>query len=584
VAHHWNLVIIGFSVQISLHAMKDEKGTFTIRNQENERKQVAMKKTGFAVLSDPLLNKGTGFSLEERQQLGLVGLLPAAVQSIDQQEKEVYERFDAEPTDLAKRIYLMGVRDSNARLFFYSMKKHLTEYMPIVYAPTVAQSIEGYNDHYFGSKVAYISIEHPDEIEEALKSFAADQEDIRLVVATDAEGILGIGDWGANGAEILTGKLAVYTAAASIDPSKILPVMVDVGTNRKELLEDPRYLGNRFERVRGERYDSFIEKFVEASLKLYPNALIHWEDFGRPCAAPILDRYRDKILTLNDDIQGTGVTILGALIAATKVAGTSLADTKVLTFGAGTAGIGIADQIVDGLIRIGHLTAEEAQKRIYLVDRQGLILTGMPDLTEGQQRYAHDASEFAAGLDYSSLAAVVDAVEPTALIGTSTVHGAFNEDVVRAMAAHVKNPFIAPISNPTKLAEATAADVIAWSDGRASVVTGTPSAPVEYNGVTHYIGQGNNALMYPGICLGALLPNARVVSRTMLLAGAQALADMVDVTTLGAPVLPPMSELPEITRQVAIAVAQCAIAEGLNRIDVPDIAEALQAVAWHPHY
>ena len=226
--------------------MKDEKGTFTIRNQENERKQVAMKKTGFAVLSDPLLNKGTGFSLEERQQLGLVGLLPAAVQSIDQQEKEVYERFDAEPTDLAKRIYLMGVRDSNARLFFYSMKKHLTEYMPIVYAPTVAQSIEGYNDHYFGSKVAYISIEHPDEIEEALKSFAADQEDIRLVVATDAEGILGIGDWGANGAEILTGKLAVYTAAASIDPSKILPVMVDVGTNRKELLEDPRYLGNRF--------------------------------------------------------------------------------------------------------------------------------------------------------------------------------------------------------------------------------------------------------------------------------------------------------------------------------------------------
>ncbi|QOY59792.1 NAD-dependent malic enzyme [Thermophilibacter immobilis] len=543
-----------------------------------------MNKTGFAVLVDPLLNKGTAFTAEERAQLGLQGLLPAGVQTIEQQEREVYERFLAEPTDLAKRIYLMGVRDSNARLFFYSMERHLTEYMPIVYAPTVAQSIENYDEHYFGSKVAYVSVDHPELVEESLRAFAGEGADIRLVVATDSEGILGIGDWGTNGAEILTGKLAVYTAAASIDPAKILPVMVDAGTNRKELLDDPRYLGNRFERVRGQRYDDLIQALVDASLKLYPSALLHWEDFGRPCAAPILERYRDTVLTLNDDIQGTGVTVLGALMAATKVADAPLSDSRILTFGAGTAGIGIADQIVDGLEKLGGLTSAEARSRVYLVDRDGLILKGMPDLTEGQVRYAHDASEFAADLKTTSLAAVVDAVRPTALIGTSTVHGAFTEDVVRAMASHVEHPFIAPISNPTKLAEATAADVIRWSEGRASVVTGTPSAPVDYDGVTYHIGQGNNALMYPGICLGALIPSARIVSRGMLLAGAQALADMIDTSQPGAPVLPPMSDLTQITRNVATAVAERALEEGLNRVEVADVGAAIDAAAWHPEY
>ena len=540
-------------------------------------------KHGFEALANPLLNKGTAFSEQERQELNIDGLLPAAIQTIDQQEAEVYERFRAQPNDLAKRLYLMGICQSNARLFYYSMERHLTEYMPIVYAPTVAQSIEHYNDHYSGSQVAYVSVEHPERIEHALKQFAGDRE-IRLVVATDSEGILGIGDWGVNGAEILTGKIAVYTAAASIDPSKILPVMVDAGTNRQELLDDPRYLGNRCKRVRGKRYDDFIDAFVNATLKLYPNALIHWEDFGRPCAAPILKRYQDKILTLNDDIQGTGVTILGALIAATKVAGTSLADTRVLTFGAGTAGIGIADQIVDGLVKLGGLEPEEARSRVYAMDRQGLLVSGDPDLTEGQARYAHDASELPSGLERTSLTDVIAAVRPTSLIGTSTVHGAFTQEAVQEMATHVERPFIAPISNPTRLLEATAQDLIEWTEGRALVVTGTPSAPVEYGGVTHYIGQGNNALMYPGLCLGALLPNARIVSRSMLLAGAQALAEMIDVTKPGAAVLPPMSELAQISYNVARAVARCAIDEGLAREKVDDVDAALHAAAWHPEY
>jgi malic enzyme len=348
---------------------------------------IDMIKNGLAVLADPMQNKGTGFTQAERVELGIDGLLPSAVQTIEQQEAMVYERFCAQPTDLAKRMYLMSVLDSNTRLYYYSMARHLTEYMPMVYAPTVAQSIEGFDDHYFGSRVAYVDVKHPENIEKALKQFAGDS-DIRLVVATDSEGILGIGDWGVNGAEILTGKLAVYTAAAAIDPTKILPVMIDAGTNRKELLDDPRYMGMRCERIRGKEYDDFIEEFVNVSLRLYPEALLHWEDFGRPCAAPILERYRDKVLTLNDDIQGTGVTVLGALEASRRVAGTSYDDAKIVIFGAGTAGMGIADQIVDGMVAFGNMTLEAAQARIYAVDRQGLILKGMPDLTEGQRRYA----------------------------------------------------------------------------------------------------------------------------------------------------------------------------------------------------
>lgn len=545
-----------------------------------------MSKRGLEVLRDPMLNKGCAFTRAEREELGLDGLLPAAVLSQDQQEAMVYERFCAQPTDLARRMYLMSVRDTNARLFFYSMGKHLTEYMPMVYAPTVAQSIEGFEDHYFGSNVAYVSIEDASEkaVEQALLAFAGPDADIRLVVFTDAEGILGIGDWGVNGAEILTGKLAVYTAAAAIDPTQILPVMVDVGTNRQSLLDDPRYPGNRIARVRGQRYDDFIDVLVRVSLRLWPKALLHWEDFGRPCAAPILKRYRDQVLTLNDDIQGTGVTTLGALIGACRVAGRPLAETRIVQFGAGTAGIGIDDQIVDALVRLAGLTPEEAASRIYLMDRQGLILSGMDDLTEGQARYAHDASEFPEGLDTHDLAAVVEAVQPNALIGTSTVHGAFTERVCRTMAAHCERPFVAPISNPTKLAEARAADVMAWTEGRALVVTGTPSAPVDLGGVTYRFGQCNNALMYPGLCLGALVVESRLVSDGMLLAGAQALADMVDVSQPGAAVLPPMSALTDITRTVARAVAEEAVGEGLNRADVPDIDAALDAVAWDPRY
>lgn len=535
--------------------------------------------TGFATLKDSFANRGLAYDLDERVAADVDGLLPAAVQPLDVQEQTMYERFLATPDDLGKRLYLMSVCRENRRLFYLGMDRHLTEYMPIVYAPTVAQSIMKYDRYYLGSDVAYVSIEHPERIKDALRQYA-EGRDIDLIVATDGEGILGIGDWGAQGAEILTGKLAVYTAAAGIDPSRVLPVMIDVGTDRKELLDNPRYVGNRFARVRGERYDRFIDTFVHDCLELYPDALLHWEDFGRPTAAPILERYRDDVLTLNDDIQGTGVTVLAALVAARRIAGTSYADTKILVYGAGTAGVGIADQLVDDLVVNGGMDRADAMGRVALVDRYGLILEGQENLTEGQRKYARTIEEFPGLTDTNDLAAIVDAFKPSVLIGTSTQPGAFNEQVVRNMAKHVERPLLCPISNPTELAEAKASDVIRWSEGKAFVITGTPSAPVEYEGVTYRIGQGNNALMYPGICFGAIVGKARLVSDRMLLAAAHAISDMIDVDEPGAAVLPPVSDLKEISRRVAVAVAEQAIAEGLNREAVPDVAAAVEANTW----
>lgn len=515
----------------------------------------------------------------------------------------------SEPTDLAKRLFLMDVRMSDHRLFYSAMSHHLTEFLPIVYAPTVAESILNYSDHHDLSDVAYISVDDPEGIAGALELYAEGRDirlsDIKLIVATDGEGILGIGDWGANGAEILTGKVAVYTAAAGIDPAQILPVLIDVGTNNAALITDARYVGNRFARVRGEEYDAFIDAFVEVSLELMPGALLHWEDFGRSTAAPILERYRETICTLNDDIQGTGVTMLAALNASMQISGTDAADLRVLVFGAGTAGVGVADQIVDELVFARGMGLAEARSHVYLMDRQGLIVADAGDgagvgavagddaaadagvvgaaLTEGQQRYARPAGELAVG-DPLSLLSVVAAVKPTALIGTSTMFGAFTEEVVREMARHVARPLIAPISNPTQLAEATAADVIRWTDGAALVTTGGPSAPVTHNGIDYVIGQGNNALMYPGICFGALVAGATVINRAMLLEAAHAIADMVDTAQPGAAVLPPFSALPEVSHRVAVAVVRRAIRDGVNTVPIAeaDAERAVTAATWHP--
>lgn len=477
----------------------------------------------------------------------------------------------------------MSLFNTNRTLFFYLMGQHLREFMPIVYDPVVAESIEGYN-HLFmrPQEAAFISIDKPESIETTLKN-AADGRDIRLIVVTDAEGILGIGDWGVDGVDIAIGKLMVYTAAAGINPAQVLPVSIDAGTNNKELLNDPLYLGNKHERVYGEKYYELIDKFVAAVQKLFPESMLHFEDFGRSNADVILNKYKDKILTFNDDIQGTGIVCLAGVLGALNISKQKFTDQKFLTFGAGTAGIGIARLMFDEMKRQG-LSEEEAKKHFYLVDKQGLLFDDTEGLTEGQKAFVRSRDEFENADELTNLEAVVKAVHPTVMIGTSTQPGAFTESVIKEMAAHTERPIIFPISNPTKLIEAHADDLIKWTEGRALVATGIPSDDVEYNGVTYKIGQANNALIYPGVCFGAMAASSKVLNEEMISQASHALGGIVDPDEPGAPVLPPIDKLQEFTTTVAETVAQSVIDQGLSKENVTDAKKAVANMKWEPRY
>ncbi|WP_270573457.1 NAD-dependent malic enzyme [Bacillus glycinifermentans] len=538
--------------------------------------------SNIGVLTNPLLNKGTGFKQDERDALGLNGLIPPAIQTIDEQERQVYSQYQKKETRLEQRIFLMDIYKTNRTLFYYTMEKHLVEFMPVVYDPVVAEAIEEYSDRFVSPDAVYLSIHDQDNINAALESFA-DGRDIRLIVVTDSEGILGMGDCGINGVEIATGKLAVYTAAAGINPNQVLPVVLDVGTNNKELLDNPHYLGNKHERVRGEAYDQFIDKFVKEVTNSFPKALLHWEDFGRANAAKILETYQSSICTINDDIQGTGIVILAALLGSMKVSNIPLNKQKVLIFGAGTAGVGIANQILEEMLRTEDITVDEAKKRFYLVDKQGLLTDDMPDLTNGQQKFARPHAEMD-GKQYKDLQDIIAFVKPTVLVGTSTTPGAFTEDAIKEMAKHVERPAIFPISNPTKLIEAQAADVIKWTDGKALVCTGIPSDDVEYNGVTYQIGQGNNALMYPGLGLGIIAAEAKIVTQNMLSAAARAVGDLVNPQVEGAAILPPVAEMRKVSKIVAEAVVKQAIKDGVNQNEIASIEEEVSRLIWEPRY
>lgn len=538
---------------------------------------------GIGVLNNPFLNKGTAFTKNEREKLGLVGMLPSHVQTLEEQAVQAYGQYLSKTSDLEKRIFLMNIFNTNRTLFYKLMGQHIVEFMPIVYDPTVADSIEQYNELFVQPQnVAFLSIDAPEDIEVSLKNAAAGR-DIRLIVVTDAEGILGIGDWGVNGVDIAIGKLMVYTAAAGIDPSQVLPVSLDAGTNNEKLLNDPLYLGNKHERVYGERYMDFVDKFVTAATKLFPELLLHWEDFGRSNAATILEKYQDKITTFNDDIQGTGIVVLAGVLGAMNIAQEKLTDQTFLTFGAGTAGVGIANQLLDELIREG-LSEEEARSRFYLVDKQGLLFEDTPDLTEGQKAFVRKRDEFDQNIDLTNLENVVKTVHPTVMIGTSTQPGAFTETIVKEMAAHTNRPVIFPLSNPTKLAEATAADLIHWTEGKALVGTGIPAADVEYNGVTYQIGQANNALMYPGLGLGIIASTASRVNGEMLSQASHALGGLVDTSKPGAAVLPPVAKLAEFSERIAEVVGQSVLDQKLNKEPIEDIKAAVKATKWVPEY
>src|SRR4029453_10085573 len=509
---------------------------------------VRIRARGNQVLSTPMINRGTAFTLEEREALGLTGLLPGGVSTIDGQLRRVYAQYLRQPDDLAKNVYLSHLRDRNEVLYYRLLTERIQEMLPIVYTPTIGKAIERYSHEYRRPPGVYPSRDPPQDVETAFRNYGLGADDVDLIVATDAEGILGIGDQGVGGIEIPIGKLAVYTAAAGIHPRRVIPVVLDMGTDNLGLLNDEMYLGNRHARVRDQRYDELIDTYVQTATKLFPHALLHWEDFGASNARRILERYADHCCTFNDDMQGTAAVVLAAAFSAVRAAGGRMRDQRVVIHGGGTAGLGIADMLREVMVREG-LSPEEAGRRFYALGRGGLLtddqtatmydfqvpyarpasevagwsrrrgragrrvyalgLWGL--LTDDQTAtmydfqvpYARPASEVAgwsrsAGGDGAGLADVVANVRPTMLIGTSTQSGAFSEAIVREMAAHVERPIIMPLSNPTSKAEALPEDLIRWTDAKALVATGSPFPPVEHNGRTYRIAQANNALVFPG--------------------------------------------------------------------------------------
>lgn len=539
--------------------------------------------TAHDILNNPFLNKGTAFTLEERKELGLIGLLPPYVQTIEEQATQTYAQMQTKANDLEKRLFLMEIFNTNRTLFYYLFSQHLEEFNPIVYDPTIADTIEGYSDLFVDPQYAgYLDINHPENIEATLKNAAGDRE-IRLIVVTDAEGILGIGDWGTNGVDISVGKLMVYTGAAGIDPSMVLPLVIDAGTNREELRNNPNYLGNRHERVRGDRYYDFIDQFVQTAERLFPKLYLHWEDFGRLNAANILEKYRKQIPTFNDDIQGTGIVTLGGIFGSLDISGEKLTDQVYLCYGGGTAGAGIASRVLREMVSEG-LSEEEAYKRFFMVDKQGLLFDDMDDLTPEQKPFAKKRAGFSNADKLTDLLEVVKTVKPTILVGTSTQPNTFTKEIVEGMCENTERPMIFPLSNPTKLAEASAKDLIEWSDGKAFVATGIPADTVSYKGVDYVIGQANNALIYPGLGLGMLASEASLLTDEMIGAAAHSLSGIVNPGQPGAPVLPPFKYVADVSIKVAEAVAKKAQEQGLARAKETDMAKAVRDLKWYPEY
>jgi malate dehydrogenase (oxaloacetate-decarboxylating) len=563
------------------------------------------------VLNDPLRNRGVAFTLAEREALGLTGRLPSGVLSLEEQARRAWLQLQAQGDDLAKNVYMEQLHDRNEVLYYKVLLDHLAELLPVVYDPTVGDAIERYSHEYRRPRGIYLSIDRPDDIEAAFGTLGMGPGDVDLIVCSDAEEILGIGDWGVGGIAISVGKLAVYTAAAGVDPRRVIPVSLDVGTDNEGLLNDPLYLGNRHARIRGAAYDAFIAKYLEAAARLFPNALLHFEDFGANNARRILVSYRDKYRIFNDDMQGTGAVVMAGLFNALKVTGTRWRDQRVVILGGGTAGVGIADQIRDQMVRDG-LDEAQATRQVWIVDLPGLLTEDMGDgMLDYQRPYSRPADEAAgwaktpvqvdpsaalrwpqmaalrqarAASGIVSLATVVGQVKPTVLIGASTAHGAFTQEIVEMMSAGVERPVIFPVSNPTSQIEAMPADIIAWSRGKALVATGLPIPPVDYAGVRHWIGQANNALLYPGLGLGTIVSGASKVTDGMLLAAAEAVAGQADVSAPGASLLPAVENLRASSATTAVAVARAAADDGVATRKPDDLVQAVQDAIWQPVY
>jgi malate dehydrogenase (oxaloacetate-decarboxylating) len=544
---------------------------------------------GRQILADPRINKGTAFGDEERAGLDLIGLIPAGHMTLDQQASRIYAQYQRQSDNLARNVLLNELHDRNEVLYYRVLADHLSEMLPVIYTPTVGQAIEQYSQEYRRPRGIYLSVDNPELIQRSLEAYGLDADDVDLIVATDAGSILGIGDWGVGGMSIAVGKLAVYTAAAGVNPGRCIPVMLDVGTDRQRLLDDPMYIGNRHPRVPAAEYDAFMAAFVAAVRKVFPHALLHWEDMAPAHARQVLINYQSELPSFNDDIQGTGAVNLAAVLAAVRATGISLPAHRIVIFGAGSAGTGIADQLTVELVA-GGMPVAEARSLFWAVDRHGLVVAGGDGLTVDQGRYARDPAEVAgwhqdSTLGGINLAEVVRRVHPTVLIGTSARGGAFAEDIVKDMAAYADRPVIMPMSNPTELAEARPADLIEWTGGRALVATGSPFPPVDYRGTEYVIGQANNALVFPGLGLGSIAVRAARITDTMLGAAAHAVAGLVDASAPGAPLLPEVAALRDTSLAVAVAVARAAAADGVAQRELGDDPEArVRALMWQPAY
>jgi len=554
---------------------------FALRRLSDGSEAVATRLRGFLLLETPILNKGAAFTEDERRDLGLIGLLPHHVADIDEQLERIYANFQAKPNDLEKHIYLRALQDRNEVLYYRFLLEHIEEMAPLVYTPTVGAACQRFSHIYRRARGLFMSYPHRDQFEAMLEHRLA--SDIDVIVVTDGERILGLGDQGVGGMGISIGKLSLYSLCGGIHPARTLPIVLDLGTDNVERLADPHYLGWRHHRIRGEEYWEFLDRFVEAVSKVAPKALVQWEDFAGANAPSILERYRDRICSFNDDIQGTAAVTTSTVLSASRAAGRSLTDERIVMVGGGSAGCGIAEQLADTMMDAG-LTAPEAASHIWIVERDGLIMD-TDAATCGQARFAKSAPDVAGwGEGRFDLAKVVSKVRPTTLIGVSGQAGLFTEAIVREMAAHVDRPTIFPLSNPTSKSEAIPEDLMRWTNGRALIATGSPFAPVERNGKPERVAQCNNSYIFPGLGLGVIASRARRVTNGMFAAATETLAGLACNANDGS-LLPPFETIRDISRRIAVEVGMAAISDGVaDSRSREEVERLVEETMWFPRY
>ena len=551
-------------------------------------KPIYLSYAGPSLLETPLLNKGSAFSGRERLNFNLIGLLPPRYENIEEQVKRAYMQYKSFDQPINKHIYLRAVQDNNETLFYRLLNEHLVEMLPIIYTPTVGEACEHFSDIYRSARGIIASYEDRQFMDEILHSVTKDK--VKVIVVTDGERVLGLGDQGVGGMGIAIGKLSIYTSCGGISPAYTLPVALDVGTNNQTLLDDPYYIGTRHPRIEKADYDAFIDDFINAAQKRWPGVLIQFEDFAQPNAMPILQRHRENVCCFNDDIQGTAAVTLGTLLSACRKKGEALRDQKVVFVGSGSAGCGIAELIINAMV-IEGLTGAQARARMFMVDRFGLLTQGMTDLLDFQERLAQSSSavkewKLTSDSDYANLMDVISNTEANILIGVSGKPGLFTEEVIRQMLAGCPRPIILPLSNPSQHVEAHPQDVVAWTDGKAIVATGSPFEEVEHNGEAFEISQCNNSYVFPGVGLGVISCKARLVSDEMLMVASTTLAELSPgQEDQSSAVLPPLTALPQISRKIAFAVAKTAIAQDLAREMTDDeLLASIERNFWTPIY